>query len=286
MVKKELPDDDAPLPIARKGSAMANGTGKPKISRKPDGSFVVKYPNGTEKPLSRDRLPANIRAKLDAEQAQGRPKSSNRHFQPSVKREQPEKRKLRIKNDDGPRKKRSAKKVKRERTEGGSDDEGQDDAANAARLRRLADSRTPKDNAIAEFLSRWWYVWPEYPPTNFDYGDELKTNKLREVDIEAWEDEAKTSGGLKKCYMLSTFPGMFRDCEGHLHDLRPNENKPSYNYLNSKSPQEVHALLVKAYTNQIKELADSPYLDIVPGGLERLQKMLDQHKAKSGGMRV
>ena len=33
------------------------------------------------------------------------------HFQPSVKREQPEKRKLRIKNDDGPRKKYAFSKV-------------------------------------------------------------------------------------------------------------------------------------------------------------------------------
>jgi hypothetical protein len=187
---------------------------------------------------------------------------------------------------DGPKRRVAKPKFKKERTGDDSDDAGANDAANAAALRRLAESRTPKDQAIAEFLSRWWYVWPEYPPTNFSYADNLKGAKLREVDIEAWEDENKLVGGLKKCYQLSTFPGMFRDCDGQLHDLRPQEDKPSYNYLNSKSPQEVYALLAKAYTNQIQELKLSPYLDIVPGGINQLEIALDKAKAKSGGMRV
>jgi len=275
MVKKEM-DDDAPLPIP--GAAAAK---KPTISRKSDGTFVIKYPNGTEKPIPFEKLPQAIKDKCkaqdDARKKAAAAKAKLVKKEPGIK-----KRKLKIRDDDdGPRKKRTPKKSKFSGAASGTEDEA-DDAAAQAKMRAMRAGRSAKDNLIAEFLSRWWFCWPEYPPRNFDYSDNLSNAKLREVDIEAWEDEKKVVSGLKKCYQLSTFPGQFRDCEGHLHDLRPQVDKPSYNYLNAMSEGQIATLLVKAYTNQMEELKKSPYVNILPGkGIAPLEVARDRAKTKS-----
>ena len=117
----------------------------------------MKYPNGTEKPLAYEKLPAAVKAKVDAEMAAKKKAMASRHFERPNKAEGKslpgaKKRKvMRIKNDDGPKRKVAKPKFKKERTGDDSDDDGANDAANAAALRRLAESRTPKDQAIAEF---------------------------------------------------------------------------------------------------------------------------------------
>jgi len=273
MVKKEM-DDDAPLPIP---GAPQRTASKPSISRKPDGSFVIKFPDGREKPMPLEKVPQAIKDKCAAQDAQRKKLIAQRIKQePQIK-----KRKLKIRDDDGP-KRRSPKKVKKQMAESGDDTDADADAANQAKMRAMNANRTPKDIMIAEFLSRWWYCWEEYPMPGTSYDEALQNAGLRVVDIEGWEDEPKVKGGLKKCYELMTFPGNFRDSDGVLHDLRPNHNKPSYNYLNAMDPKSIAKLLVTAYTNQIKQIKDSPYLKLLPGGINKLEVALDKRKRQAG----
>jgi len=255
-------DDDAPIFIAQ----AAPPPQKPKITRDAQGKWIVKFPDGRTIPCPDHKVPERARqaaAETDrkrAEQQRAQAAQQQRNKVPGIEKRQ-------LRDDTAPRKKRAksvGSKSSLRRTETNDSDAERDDAAAQAKMRAMKANRNPKDQMIADFLSRWWYVWPEYPPRHHDYGPELKKKGLRLVDVEFWEDEPKESKGLQKAYELSTFPGNFRDAEGHLHDLRPQVDKPSYNYLDQMSPAQIAKLLVEAYTNQIVELKKSPYLKILP----------------------
>ena len=40
-----------------------------------------------------------------------------------------------------------------------------------------------KEKLLHEFIRRWWYALPEWPPAAYDYKLKLKENKLRLLDI-------------------------------------------------------------------------------------------------------
>ena len=66
---------------------------------------------------------------------------------------------------------------------------------------------------------------------------------------------------------IEYYPGIFRDCFGKLHDLRPNDVtiggvrylRPSLNNFNSMSKQELATLLQKALEVQLEELQSSKH---------------------------
>jgi hypothetical protein len=108
-----------------------------------------------------------------------------------------------------------------------------------------------------EVLCRWWYGLPDWPPP-LDWRAELRKRGYREVDIPAWEDADDPDGdGLRKAYAIGHYPGLFRNAEGKLLDLRPQESCPCYNNMVRKSKGELAELLAKCYANQIVHLTDS-----------------------------
>ena len=118
--------------------------------------------------------------------------------------------------------------------------------------------RTPKEQLVAEILCRWWYCMPAWPPKDYDFESELHKRGFRKVSLDDWEDAHDVDDKKKtKCYGLSQFPGVFRDCHGDLVDCRPNEGKPSFNNLISKTEKELHALLNKALEGQLAQLGDA-----------------------------
>ena len=58
----------------------------------------------------------------------------------------------------------------------------------------------------------------------------LKHKKLRKIDKSEWKFESDLDeNGFKKVTEMSGFNGVFVDSSGKTYDLRPQENKPSYN---------------------------------------------------------
>lgn len=271
MVKTE-PDLDAPIPLAGSKTVVA----KPKIIRKANNTYVVQYPDGREKPIPADRVPQKIKDAAEAREKKARAEHATN------KAQQAKRKKISIRNDDGPKRR---KKVKVAKTEAGDDSDAPDDAEAKRKMANMRANRSYKDQMISEFLCRWWFVWPDYPPVNFDYTTALDQAKLREVNVERWEDEPKMERGYMKCYQLSTFPGMFRCADQKLHDLRPEKDKPSYNYLAAKPDREIGQLLIQAYKNQLAELKKSPYIDLMiddRNGPGWIQKQLNRHQARHG----
>lgn len=122
-----------------------------------------------------------------------------------------------------------------------------------------AEERSGKQKLVAELLCRWWYALPPWPPEDFDYDAALEERVLRRVAVEEFhlEPELDECGRLK-VYELAAFPGVFRDGQGRLLDLRPVEGRPSYDQLMLKSKAELHKLIVDAYDTQLRELEAQP----------------------------
>eukprot|EP00401_Gymnodinium_catenatum_P019913 CAMPEP_0117505000 /NCGR_PEP_ID=MMETSP0784-20121206/25145_1 /TAXON_ID=39447 /ORGANISM="" /LENGTH=272 /DNA_ID=CAMNT_0005300385 /DNA_START=53 /DNA_END=871 /DNA_ORIENTATION=- len=123
------------------------------------------------------------------------------------------------------------------------------------------EERSAKDLVVAEFLCRWWYVLPDWPPNNEAmYQEELRKRNLRKVKVEEWEwVPEEDDGGRRKVYELSQFRGVFRNSASELIDLRPQETCPCYKNLVKKDLPVLYEMLVKAYESQIAELANSKY---------------------------
>lgn len=121
--------------------------------------------------------------------------------------------------------------------------------------------RTSKEQLVADLLCRWWYVLPDWPPTDEAYYQaELARRSLRKVTIEEWEwlpevDEK----GRRKVYELSQYRGMFRNSDGDLINTRPQETCPCFANFMKKDVTELYDLLVLAYENQLKDLSNSRY---------------------------
>ena len=113
----------------------------------------------------------------------------------------------------------------------------------------------PKSSLVYKILKRWWYALPKWPPENYDPSETLKENKLRVVQLADWKKEPNIDeNNFNKCFELSGFKCVYLDANGMTHDLRPQENKPSYNSLMKKPDTELYQLLVTALQKQLEEL--------------------------------
>lgn len=142
---------------------------------------------------------------------------------------------------------------------GGGESESESPQKSAKLVASSSSNRSKKDALIANILCRWWYGMPEWPPANYDYAPVLASKNLRVVPLSKWEDAEEFDAEKRlKCYALSQFPGLYRDANGKLRDLRPKEGKPCYNYLKEKSSQELEALYKKCLVGQFKVLCSLP----------------------------
>lgn len=71
-----------------------------------------------------------------------------------------------------------------------------------------------KDGLVQELAKRYWYVWPRWPPENYDYSATLKENGLRQVELQSWILEPDEVNELKKVVELDDFEGVFTDYKG------------------------------------------------------------------------
>lgn len=114
-------------------------------------------------------------------------------------------------------------------------------------------TRHPRQQMISDILSRWWFVFPQWPPIGFDYERELKEMGYREVVIADWHKEKEKDGeGLSKVWQLSNFPGMFRNSNNDLLDLRPKHSCPCYANLSRQPMENLIEFVICAYKNQIE----------------------------------
>lgn len=152
--------------------------------------------------------------------------------------------------------------------------------------------RDRKSRLIAQVLSRWWYVMVRWPPEDFDYALELRKRTLRQVSFDNWEYEDDIDAfGYTKVYEITHFPGVYRNPKGEIIDLRPTEGKPCYSNLVKKSELELYEMLYTALTNQISDLATSPYISTDKSVIEKIREDLSRemkfvqtnlHRLKSG----
>ena len=154
---------------------------------------------------------------------------------------------------------KSTPKPRKPESESDEDEGNVSDAEDQTALRVMkALNRSPKEQLVADLLCRWWYVLPDWPPANFDYGKSLRENNLRVVPLDKWETEEDFDSEKRmKCYALSQYQGMFRDALGALRDLRPLEGKPCYTEFVKKSEKELAGLLAQALSKQIEILTNS-----------------------------
>lgn len=80
-----------------------------------------------------------------------------------------------------------------------------------------------KIHLVDEFAKRWWYALAEWPPVGINYNLTLKEKGLQAVEYSKVKDESK---GLKKVYQVEAYEGLYKDKDGHLYDLRPQDTMP------------------------------------------------------------
>lgn len=125
--------------------------------------------------------------------------------------------------------------------------------------------RSVKEEVVAQLLCRWWYSdaykgkdWP--PQDEAFYQAKLEESKLRKVTIQEWEWMPEVDEmGRHKVYEMSQFRGLFRNSAGDLIDLRPKETCPCLNNFMKKDMALLCSMLISAYENQLKDLANSKY---------------------------
>ncbi|CAE7895606.1 unnamed protein product, partial [Symbiodinium microadriaticum] len=127
---------------------------------------------------------------------------------------------------------------------------------------RTGRDRNAKQKLVAKLLCRWWYVLPDWPPKDFDCEAALAERGYRKVPVEAFELEPDADdAGLRKAFPVSGgFRGLYRNPEGCLIDVRPVAGRPSYDQLMLRTTQELHRLVVLAYTRQLEDLDAKPHL--------------------------
>lgn len=157
-----------------------------------------------------------------------------------------------------PRRVRTPSTPRRDGDAADSDDEGEEGEISMGAFDPK--KRSSKDRLIAQFLRRWWYAWPQWPPEKFDYSAELEKRKLKLVPLEEYEDlDDVDEGGYTKVYQISAFPGVFRDPHGNAIDLRPTEGRPCYKNAKQLSEAELLSLIGKAIRGQIEALRHSAF---------------------------
>eukprot|EP00392_Amoebophrya_sp_AT5.2_P014245 g14392.t1 len=114
-----------------------------------------------------------------------------------------------------------------------------------------------RQEIISKILSRWWFVFPQWPPKDHDYTKALEKRGFSEVAIKDWLKAPQTDeNGLSKVYQLTNFPGRFRNNEEDLIDLRPAKSCPCFLNLQRHSTEQLLAWLRRAYENQIAILRE------------------------------
>eukprot|EP00375_Theileria_parva_P000765 XP_763435.1 hypothetical protein [Theileria parva strain Muguga] len=138
--------------------------------------------------------------------------------------------------------------------------EYEEDEEETIEVGHYSTNRKTKDWLIARLLCRWWYVFPDWPPPDFDYNSELEKRKFRLYSVEDFENvENVDSNGYSKVYQVTAFPGVFRDYNGVAHDLRPLEGKPCYNNYCKFSEAKLYELIEKGIKKQLEILSRSKY---------------------------
>mmetsp|Transcript_10382 Transcript_10382/g.18502 ORF Transcript_10382/g.18502 Transcript_10382/m.18502 type:complete len:299 (-) Transcript_10382:65-961(-) len=157
---------------------------------------------------------------------------------------------------------RSLAALKKKRSVSNADmDAEEEEVEDTADYKVTKRARSAKAEVVAELLSRWWYALPDWPPSDPEYYKaRLEEKQLREVTIQEWEwVSEKDSRGFRKVYQLSQFKGCYRDSEENLIDIRPKETCPCLRNFMGKDMVELYTLLVKAYEEQLVQLAKSNY---------------------------
>lgn len=109
-----------------------------------------------------------------------------------------------------------------------------------------------RQTLISDILSRWWFVFPIWPPKDFDYKHELQKRGYREVKIKDWPTTKEEEDGLKKVYQLGNFEGVFRNSENKMLDMRPKSTCPCYVNLQRQPMNKLVEFVIRAYENQIE----------------------------------
>lgn len=153
-----------------------------------------------------------------------------------------------------------------------------------------------KEAMIAELLCRWWYVLPEWPPSDYDYTPEMARRRLKVVPFEAWEEELDVDAeGKQKVYPVGFFPGerlgelstgVFRNSSGEAIDLRPLEGKPCYSNFKHRDVREIRDLLVTALENQIDCLKQSEFAHTDSSMLKRQEAELMRKLTHYRGLKL
>lgn len=107
----------------------------------------------------------------------------------------------------------------------------------------------------------------------------MEEKKLRKVEAASWLSESNENPeGLKKAVELEGYPGVFKDFNGKVIDLRSPENYICKTNLEPKSNKELSELLRKGYEEQLKQLnlvgiEDKHYKEVNNDLKQRLQKL-------------
>ena len=104
-------------------------------------------------------------------------------------------------------------------------------------------SKSEKTQLVKRILCRWWYVFKQWPPEDYDY-----SSKLAEL-------------GLSEPKEVPGYPGLFMDSKEVIYDLRPYETAPTYNNLVRLEKSQLLGLLCSALKAQLLELQSQPYFD-------------------------
>lgn len=261
-------DDDTPLSALAGGGGAAKspGSGRPSVG---GAKGKAKSPAGPPKAAGAPKAAAG-KAKAKAGPGQKRKRgSSSSSYSSSYssssdseeggdKKKKPVKRKGSTGGGGGgaSAKARVKKKASQQTLEGGDDEEG------VAIKKR---NRSMKEDIVAQLLCRWWfsdyYIANDWPPQNEDfYEAELKKSKMRKVTVQEWEWIPEEDGdGRRKVYELSQYRGVYRNSSGDLVDLRPKDTCPCLNTFMKKDMATLCSMLISAYENQLKDLAQSKY---------------------------
>lgn len=105
---------------------------------------------------------------------------------------------------------------------------------------------------VDEFAKRWWYALPAWPPVDFDYAQELDKRGLELVEPK----QLKEPSTKKRVVSIEGYQGVYKDAEGHLHDVRPADSCPSLQNFQRMSVADLQMKLNAAYSAQAKQISD------------------------------
>lgn len=131
------------------------------------------------------------------------------------------------------------------------EEEVADEKCRVANGWKTREKKTAKANLISQILSRWWYVFPQWPRRDFDFETSLNKKKLTHVELKDWLTTPDMDDrGFSKVYQCGQFPGVFRDSDHNTYDMRSLYECPSFQTLTRKSMPQLVSYVIRAYENQ------------------------------------